>query len=192
MRPSGTRRSKLIIRLRCYRSSAEPSVKPHSAVGPQPALVQLRLEEAYSVNDMSGGAAQGLNVGGAMSPGAATPSPAGSAGMMYPASQMMSGGLGPTPMAGSTPQMQAYSQYLSQALPSINNGIRAGTIQPGQQLQNFQGPQAFGLPANFSFGNAGAGGGGMSPATPSPGTMMPSASPMGGAASSGGGGFFGK
>lgn len=61
--------------------------------------------------------------------------------MSYGSSPMMSGG------SIGAPEEQ-YFQYLSQALPNIMNGINAGTIRPGQTLQNFQGPQAFGIPSS--------------------------------------------
>lgn len=77
---------------------------------------------------------------------------------MMPASGGGSGGFA-MGGGGSNPQVQAYMQYLSQALPSINNGLRAGTIQPGQALQNFQGPQSFGIPSS-GFGEMMGGGSG--------------------------------
>jgi len=81
-------------------------------------------------------------------------------GMTPPAGPFGSGSSGSpmvplTDFLGGGGAMGNYFAYLMQALPNILNGIRAGTIQPGQQLQNFQGPQAFGLPGP----SGGAGGG---------------------------------
>lgn len=76
--------------------------------------------------------------------------------MSYGSSPMMPSSGAATPGGGNpfAAQQQAYSQYLAQALPNIQNGIRAGTIQPGQALQNFQGPQAFGLPQGYGGGTS--------------------------------------
>ena len=49
-------------------------------------------------------------------------------------------------------QQNAYFNYMAQALPSINNGIRAGTLQPGTAYNSLLGPQAFGWDAANASG----------------------------------------
>lgn len=109
-------------------------------------------------NSAQNGFAGGNPLSGASGTGTMTP-------MNYGSSPMIpAGGLGGGP-SQYQPQMQAYAQYLSQALPSINNAWAAGTLPQGQMPSNFQTPQSFGLPGTGGSGGmmpgGSMGGGGM-------------------------------